>query len=212
MCLFFLCFFLFSLQDQTTHFSCKTFFAREFDTLRTNFIVREGKTSATTSESDSEKNKKFSCKRNQSQPDLEAKTNFDRKLSGHCLTPNSSTKMDFKEFPQQMQENDDIRYEFARSLSKSAKWEARGGKSGSNFCKTLGKLVRDIFYFNSYRFSASISDDRFVLKEMSIRDVNIFENFAPNYFVYVNNCLQKSQPTLLAKIFGVFKITIKKKE
>lgn len=53
-------------------------------------------------------------------------------------------------------------------------------------------------------------DDRFVLKEMSKQDVAIFENFAPNYFEYVNQCLQQKNPTLLAKIFGVFKVTVKK--
>lgn len=47
---------------------------------------------------------------------------------------------------------------------------------------------------------------------MTKNDVNIFENFAPNYFEYLNQCLQQKQPTLLAKIFGVFKVTIKKKE
>lgn len=47
---------------------------------------------------------------------------------------------------------------------------------------------------------------------MSKQDVALFENFAPNYFVYVNQCIQNNQPTLLAKIFGVFKVSIKKKE
>lgn len=56
------------------------------------------------------------------------------------------------------------------------------------------------------------SDERFVLKEMSKNDLSIFENFAPNYFDYINKCLQQNQPTLLAKILGVFKVTIKKKE
>ncbi|XP_062544870.1 putative 1-phosphatidylinositol 3-phosphate 5-kinase [Armigeres subalbatus] len=79
---------------------------------------------------------------------------------------------------------------FARSLCRSVVWEARGGKSGSKFSKTL--------------------DDRFVLKEMSKTDVSIFENFAPNYFEYLTQCSDKQQPTLLAKIFGVFKVTIRK--
>lgn len=47
---------------------------------------------------------------------------------------------------------------------------------------------------------------------MSKTDVAIFQNFAPNYFEYIDNCLQLDQPTLLAKIFGVFKIGVKKKE
>lgn len=54
-------------------------------------------------------------------------------------------------------------------------------------------------------------DDRFVLKEMSKVDVTIFEHFAPKYFKYINKCLLRNDVTILAKIFGVFKVTIKKK-
>lgn len=87
---------------------------------------------------------------------------------------------------------DEVRKSYARSLCQSQKWEARGGKSGSKFSKT--------------------SDDRFILKEMSKQDVGEFEKFAPHYFEYVNDCIQKRVPTLLAKIFGVYRILIKKKE
>lgn len=47
---------------------------------------------------------------------------------------------------------------------------------------------------------------------MSKQDVGEFEKFAPHYFEYINDCLQKNQPTLLAKIFGVYKVVIKKKD
>lgn len=47
---------------------------------------------------------------------------------------------------------------------------------------------------------------------MSRLDVSIFENFAPKYFEYVAQCLRQDKPTLLAKIFGVYRVTIKKKE
>lgn len=43
-------------------------------------------------------------------------------------------------------------------------------------------------------------------------DVNIFENFAPKYFEYIAQCMQRGEPTLLAKIFGVYRLTIKKRE
>lgn len=88
--------------------------------------------------------------------------------------------------------NDDIRKSFARSLSQSQKWEARGGKSGSKFSKT--------------------NDDCFILKEMSKNDVVEFENFAAHYFEYVNQCVKEKLPSLLAKIFGVYKVGIKKKD
>jgi hypothetical protein len=87
---------------------------------------------------------------------------------------------------------DDVRKAFASSLATSTKWEARGGKSGSNFSKT--------------------EDDRFVLKEMSNKYVATFEDFAPNYFEYLNHSLTANQPTLLAKILGVYRVIIKKKE
>lgn len=58
-----------------------------------------------------------------------------------------------------------------------------------------------------------LTDDRFVLKEMDKKDISFFEAFAPDYFDYIKKCQQDSQhPSLLAKIFGVFKVLIKKKE
>ena len=30
---------------------------------------------------------------------------------------------------------------FIRSLARCVKWEARGGKSGSSFCKVVGELI-----------------------------------------------------------------------
>lgn len=87
---------------------------------------------------------------------------------------------------------DEVRQYFARSLSQSKRWDARGGKSGSKFNKTV--------------------DDRFILKEMSKHDIGEFEKFAANYFEYIDDCLQRGHLTLLAKIFGVFKIVIKKKD
>ena len=75
------------VQDTSTQFMCKTYFAREFHTLRMNFL----------------------------------------KLNG-----NNNAK-------EEQQKKHEIHLAFVRSLSQSMKWEARGGKSGSKFCKTLGK-------------------------------------------------------------------------
>lgn len=47
---------------------------------------------------------------------------------------------------------------------------------------------------------------------MSRIDLSIFENFAPKYFEYIAQSTQRREPTLLAKIFGVYRLTIKKKE
>lgn len=64
-------------------------------------------------------------------------------------------------------------------------------------------------YFSACFFFA---DDRFILKEMSIKELTLFENFAPQYFNYIKTCCQKNDLTLLAKLFGVYKVTVKKKE
>ncbi|KAL0116123.1 hypothetical protein PUN28_011173 [Cardiocondyla obscurior] len=78
---------------------------------------------------------------------------------------------------------------FTRSLSRTVQWTARGGKSGSAFCKSR--------------------DDRFIIKEMSRLDLQIFLDFAPNYFAYMEKCQQTKQPTLLGKIVGVYRVSFK---
>ena len=75
---------------------------------------------------------------------------------------------------------------YIRSLSRCFTWLARGGKSGSSFCKT--------------------QDDRFILKQMSRYEVQSFNEFAPHYFDYITNAHANNKPTALAKIVGVYKI------
>lgn len=64
--------------------------------------------------------------------------------------------------------NDEEKY--IHSLFRCMNWEAKGGKSNSQFRKTL--------------------DNRFVLKEMSKQEVQSFLEFAPQYVQYVTNCIQ----------------------
>lgn len=78
---------------------------------------------------------------------------------------------------------------FIHSLSRCVSWSAQGGKSGSSFCKT--------------------HDDRFILKQMSRYEVQSFLEFAPLYFQYVSAACTDRQPTVLAKIVGVFRIGYK---
>ncbi|XP_024081526.1 1-phosphatidylinositol 3-phosphate 5-kinase isoform X2 [Cimex lectularius] len=77
---------------------------------------------------------------------------------------------------------------FIRSLSRCVTWAASGGKSGSKFSKT--------------------KDDRFILKEMTRLEMQLFVNFAPQYFNYIN-CVSSGMPTLLGKILGVYRVIIK---
>ncbi|CAB0037002.1 unnamed protein product [Trichogramma brassicae] len=54
-----------------------------------------------------------------------------------------------------------------------------------------------------------IQDDRFILKEMTRMDLQIFLDFAPNYFAYMEKCQQTKQPTLLGKIVGIYRVSFK---
>ncbi|XP_064646018.1 1-phosphatidylinositol 3-phosphate 5-kinase-like isoform X3 [Lineus longissimus] len=78
---------------------------------------------------------------------------------------------------------------YIRSLSRCIHWMARGGKSGSAFCKTR--------------------DDRFVLKQMSRLEVQSFVDFAPKYFQYMTMTHNEEKPTALAKIFGVYRVVFR---
>ncbi|KAI8981204.1 hypothetical protein BD414DRAFT_93204 [Trametes punicea] len=76
------------------------------------------------------------------------------------------------------------------SLARCVKFDASGGKSGSAFLKTL--------------------DDRFIAKELSRAELQAMETFAPAYFDYMSSAIAANRPTLLAKIFGCYKITFRK--
>ncbi|XP_026327976.1 putative 1-phosphatidylinositol 3-phosphate 5-kinase [Hyposmocoma kahamanoa] len=80
----------------------------------------------------------------------------------------------------------DIEEGFIRSLAYCVPWAAKGGKSGSTFCKT--------------------KDDRYVLKEMTKPEWQQFLEFAPHYFSYVTSCHQNKLPSLLARILGVYSV------
>ena len=64
--------------------------------------------------------------------------------------------------------DDEDRY--VDSISRCLRWEAKGGKSGSNFYKS--------------------HDDRFILKQMSVLDLKSFQEFAPKYFGYMTDALK----------------------
>ncbi|KAF2103061.1 hypothetical protein NA57DRAFT_28803, partial [Rhizodiscina lignyota] len=78
---------------------------------------------------------------------------------------------------------------FVESLSRCLKWDSKGGKTKSLFLKTM--------------------DDRFVLKSLSQPEVNAFFKFAPNYFAFSHQILFKGLPSVIAKMLGLFQITVK---
>lgn len=79
--------------------------------------------------------------------------------------------------------------EFVRSLCRCKKWGAQGGKSNVFFAKT--------------------SDDRFVIKQVTKTELESFIKFAPEYFKYLSDALTTGSPTCLAKILGMFQVTVK---
>ncbi|KAK8858596.1 hypothetical protein IAR55_002825 [Kwoniella newhampshirensis] len=75
---------------------------------------------------------------------------------------------------------------FVESLARCVQFDAAGGKSGSAFLKT--------------------KDDRFIAKEISRLEMDALTKFAPAYFEYTRKAFQGQRPTVLAKIYGFFKI------
>ncbi|XP_017125000.1 putative 1-phosphatidylinositol 3-phosphate 5-kinase [Drosophila elegans] len=170
-----------AFQDSSCQFQCKIYFAREFDAMRCKSLKPPKLDKSLYRRLEKSKMReelRISQSRTGSEMELV------RKPSDVGAPRNIDTEESSLE--------EEARIALARSLCKSVQWEARGGKSGSRFCKTL--------------------DDRFVLKEMNSKDMTIFEPFAPKYFEYIAKCQQQQLPTLLAKIFGVFKVTVKKKD
>ncbi|KAK6922238.1 Chaperonin Cpn60/GroEL/TCP-1 family [Dillenia turbinata] len=79
--------------------------------------------------------------------------------------------------------------EFVRSLSRCRRWGAQGGKSNVYFAKSL--------------------DERFVIKQVRKTELESFEDFAPQYFKYLTDSLNSRSPTCLAKVLGIYQVTVK---
>ena len=78
---------------------------------------------------------------------------------------------------------------FIQSLSRCVKWDSKGGKSGSNFLKTL--------------------DNRYILKELSKTELESFVSIAPFYFKYMSQSTFNTLTTAIAKIFGFYQVEIR---
>ena len=52
-------------------------------------------------------------------------------------------------------------------------------------------------------------DDRFILKEISKKELESFLNFANYYFEHISSYVNEGKLTLLAKIVGLYKISYK---
>ncbi|KAG0315735.1 1-phosphatidylinositol-3-phosphate 5-kinase [Dissophora globulifera] len=80
-------------------------------------------------------------------------------------------------------------YSYIQSLARCMRWDATGGKSGSSFLKTR--------------------DDRFIMKQLSKVELEAFIKFAPHYFQYMQKAIYHKRPTVLAKIFGFYRVGYK---
>ncbi|XP_038697035.1 putative 1-phosphatidylinositol-3-phosphate 5-kinase FAB1D [Tripterygium wilfordii] len=78
-------------------------------------------------------------------------------------------------------------FDYIASLSRCKNWDAKGGKSGSIFAKTL--------------------DDRFIIKEIKKTEFESFVKFAPHYFKYMNQSFDSGNQTCLAKVLGIYQVT-----
>ncbi|XP_015882443.3 putative 1-phosphatidylinositol-3-phosphate 5-kinase FAB1C [Ziziphus jujuba] len=79
--------------------------------------------------------------------------------------------------------------DFVRSLSRCRRWSAQGGKSNVYFAKSL--------------------DERFIIKQVTKTELESFEEFAPQYFKYLTDSLSSGSPTCLAKVLGIYQVTVK---
>nr|XP_043623242.1 putative 1-phosphatidylinositol-3-phosphate 5-kinase FAB1C [Erigeron canadensis] len=79
--------------------------------------------------------------------------------------------------------------DYIRSLSRCKRWSAQGGKSGAYFAKSL--------------------DERFLIKGVTKTELESFEEFATQYFKYLTDSLTSGSPTCLAKIVGIYQVTVK---
>ncbi|XP_055800606.1 putative 1-phosphatidylinositol-3-phosphate 5-kinase FAB1C [Solanum dulcamara] len=79
--------------------------------------------------------------------------------------------------------------DFIRSLSRCKRWTAQGGKSNVYFAKSL--------------------DERFIIKQVQKTELESFEEFGPDYFKYLTDSVSSRSPTCLAKVLGIYQVSVK---
>ncbi|KAI7197740.1 hypothetical protein KC363_g241 [Hortaea werneckii] len=78
---------------------------------------------------------------------------------------------------------------FVESMSRCLKFDSKGGKTKSLFLRTL--------------------DQRFIIKSLQEVELKAFTKFAPDYFAFMSYTLFHGVPSVIAKMFGLFQVTIK---
>ncbi|KAI7100286.1 hypothetical protein KC340_g5518 [Hortaea werneckii] len=78
---------------------------------------------------------------------------------------------------------------FVESMSRCLKFDSKGGKTKSLFLRTL--------------------DQRFIIKSLQEVELKAFTKFAPDYFAFMSYTLFHGVPSVIAKMLGLFQVTIK---
>lgn len=77
---------------------------------------------------------------------------------------------------------------YLSSLSRCKRWNAQGGKTKAFFSKTM--------------------DERFIIKGIKKIEFDSFLQFAPHYFNYMTESVEKGNQTCLAKILGIYQVSL----
>ncbi|XP_018461374.2 putative 1-phosphatidylinositol-3-phosphate 5-kinase FAB1C [Raphanus sativus] len=77
--------------------------------------------------------------------------------------------------------------------------------------RSLGAMDVDYIHHGgkSNVYFAKSLDERFIIKQVVKTELDSFEDFAPEYFKYMKESLTSGSPTCLAKILGIYQVSIK---
>jgi 1-phosphatidylinositol-3-phosphate 5-kinase len=101
---------------------------------------------------------------------------------------------------------------YIESLARCVKWDPSGGKSGVAFLKSKGAYTAAPEVAGErLLIEPKFTDDRFIIKELNKAEMKWFADLGQPYFDYMSCALRKGQPTVLAKIFGVYGLSFSNK-
>lgn len=130
-----------TFQDNGKQFTCKIYFAKEFDLMRVKTLKAPNTGKSLYKELEQKKKREeLKVCQSRSGPEMELVHKPSDKYNSTQADSNKSNRNVLQT------EIEKCRNCLARSLCSSVQWEARGGKSGSRFCKTLGESEISLLY------------------------------------------------------------------
>lgn len=129
-----------SFQDNSVQFTCKIYFAKEFDQMRAKTLKAPKLDKSVYREIEqSKKREELKISQSRNGPEIELVRKANETNTSNDGSDTKSEEYDQKEdIAKSIDIVEESRNYFARSLCSSVQWEAKGGKSGSRFCKTSG--------------------------------------------------------------------------